>query len=57
MLMLLRTRNTGFLDPVATGWIVSLAPSALPVDIDDDVREEYWLQIRKKPGCLSRETT
>ncbi len=32
-------------------------PSALPVHIDDDVREEYWLQIRKKPECVSRETT
>ena len=32
-------------------------PSALPVHIDDDVREEYWLQIRKKPECVTRETT
>ena len=32
-------------------------PSALPVHIDEDVREEYWLQIRKKPECLSRATT
>jgi hypothetical protein len=32
-------------------------PSALPVHIDEDVREEHWLQIRKKPECLSRATT
>lgn len=32
-------------------------PSALPVEIDDDVREEYWLEIRKKPDCASRRTT
>ena len=32
-------------------------PSALPVHIDEDVREEYWLQIRKKPEWVSRATT
>ena len=24
--------------------------SNLPVDIDEDVREEYWTEIRKQPG-------
>jgi hypothetical protein len=33
------------------------SPSALPVEIDDDVREEYWLEISKKPECASRTTT
>ena len=32
-------------------------PSGLPVYIDDDVREEYWLEIRKKPESVSRQTT
>ena len=31
--------------------------SALVVDIDDDVREEYWTEIRKKPELISRRTT
>jgi len=33
----------------------AVAPAA--VEIDDDVREEYWREIRKKPECASRETT
>ncbi len=33
------------------------SPSGLPVEIDDDVREEYWRKIRKKPECISRKTT
>jgi hypothetical protein len=33
------------------------APSAVAVEIDDDVREEYWGEIRKKPGWSSRRTT
>jgi hypothetical protein len=32
-------------------------PSGLPVEIDDDVREEYWCDIRKKPVWSSRRTT
>jgi hypothetical protein len=32
-------------------------PSAMPVEIDEDVREEYWREIRKKPECASRKTT
>jgi len=32
-------------------------PSGLPVEIDDDVREEYWRDIRKKPELSSRNTT
>jgi len=31
--------------------------SALPVEIDDDVREEYWTTIRKKPEPMSRRRT
>jgi hypothetical protein len=31
--------------------------SALVVEIDDDVREEYWTEIRKKPGLILRRTT
>ncbi len=33
------------------------APSGLPVEIDDDVREEYWREIRKKQEWSSRTTT
>jgi hypothetical protein len=33
------------------------SPSGLPVEIDDDVREEYWRDIRKQPELSSRETT
>jgi hypothetical protein len=32
------------------------SPSALPVEIDDDVREEYWRDIRKKPQYSSKRT-
>ena len=32
-------------------------PSGLPVEIDDDVREEYWRDIRRKPEFVSRTTT
>jgi hypothetical protein len=31
--------------------------SHLPVEIDEDVREEYWIEIRKQPGHLSCTTT
>jgi hypothetical protein len=31
--------------------------SHLPVEIDDDVREEYWAEIRKKPERASCTTT
>ncbi|MGO9169472.1 MAG: hypothetical protein ACLPLR_03335 [Terriglobales bacterium] len=31
--------------------------SALVVEIDDDVREEYWTEIRKKPGQKSKSHT
>ena len=31
--------------------------SALVVEIDDDVREEYWTAIRKKPELMLRRTT
>ena len=31
--------------------------SALVVEIDEDVREEYWTKIRKKPDLISRRTT
>jgi len=33
------------------------SPSALPVEIDEDVREEYWRDIRKKPEWSSRSST
>jgi hypothetical protein len=29
----------------------------LPVEIDEDVREEYWTAIRKKPEWKDRRTT
>jgi hypothetical protein len=32
-------------------------PGGLPVEIDDDVREEYWREIRKKPEYASRAST
>ncbi len=28
--------------------------SNIPVEIDDDVREEYWTEIRKKPELKNR---
>lgn len=31
--------------------------SALAVEIDDDIREEYWTAIRKKPELTSRRRT
>jgi hypothetical protein len=31
--------------------------SALVVEIDDEVREEYWTTIRKKPGLTLRRRT
>jgi len=31
--------------------------SALTVDIDEDVREEYWTEIRKKPELKKRPRT
>ena len=31
--------------------------SNLPILIDEDVREEYWTEIRKKPEWKSRTTT
>jgi len=27
------------------------------VEIDEDVREEYWLQIRNRPGCVEQTST
>jgi hypothetical protein len=31
--------------------------SNLPVEIDEDVREEYWTEIRKKPGSKNHPRT
>ena len=31
--------------------------SNIPVQIDEDVREEYWTMIRKKPESKQRRTT
>ena len=33
------------------------SPSGLPVEIGEDVREEYWREIRNKPEWGSRATT
>ncbi len=33
------------------------SPSSLPVEIDEDVREEYWRAIRNRPECCARSTT
>ena len=32
------------------------SPSGLPVEIDHDVREEYWREIRKRPEWSNRTT-
>ena len=32
-------------------------PSGLSVEIDDDVRDEYWRDIRKKPEFVYRKIT
>jgi hypothetical protein len=32
-------------------------PSGLPVEIDDDVREEYWRDIREQPQFAARTST
>ncbi|HSE50476.1 MAG TPA: hypothetical protein VLA96_14815 [Terriglobales bacterium] len=29
----------------------------IPIEIDDDVREEYWTEIRKRPRLKARKTT
>jgi hypothetical protein len=34
-----------------------LYKSNWPVEIDEDVREEYWTEIRKKPEWKDRKTT
>jgi len=31
--------------------------SRIPVDIDEDVREEYWTTIRERPDLKERKTT
>jgi hypothetical protein len=31
--------------------------SGMPVEIDEDVREEYWMTIRKRPSLVKRKTT
>ena len=31
--------------------------SNIPIEIDEDVREEYWTQIRKKPDLKNRSRT
>ncbi|MGA2103306.1 MAG: mannose-1-phosphate guanylyltransferase [Candidatus Sulfotelmatobacter sp.] len=31
--------------------------SNIPVEIDEDVREEYWTEIRKKPECKNQSRT
>lgn len=34
-----------------------LYSSNIPVEIDEDVRDEYWMQIRKKPDLIDRKQT
>jgi hypothetical protein len=34
-----------------------LYDSNLPIEIDEDVREEYWTEIRKKPELKAKSTT
>jgi hypothetical protein len=34
-----------------------LYASNIPVEIDDDVREEYWLTIRNRPDLVGRKHT
>jgi len=34
-----------------------LYASNIPIEIDDDVRVEYWVEIRKKPDCVSKTFT
>jgi hypothetical protein len=34
-----------------------LYASNIPVEIDEDVREEYWTKIRKKPELKARSHT
>jgi hypothetical protein len=34
-----------------------LYESNLPIEIDEDVREEYWTEIRKKPELKAKSTT
>jgi len=31
--------------------------NGIPVEIDEDVREKYWTEIRKKPSLKHRTTT
>ncbi len=31
--------------------------SNIPVEIDDDIRTEYWTEIRKKPECATKSST
>jgi hypothetical protein len=35
----------------------ALYATNVPVQIDDDAREEYWTMIRKKPELKNRKTT
>jgi hypothetical protein len=35
----------------------SLYATNIPIEIDDDVREEYWTEIRKQPERKAEKTT
>lgn len=35
----------------------ALYGGSIPIEIDEDVREEYWLQIRRQPGRVNERTT
>jgi hypothetical protein len=41
---------------IATEGIVLYAGN-IPVEIDEDVREEYWTEIRKRPELKNRSQT
>jgi hypothetical protein len=45
------SKSTGF-RPHRDGQDRLYFPSGIPVDIDGDVREEYWREIRKKPELI-----
>jgi hypothetical protein len=35
----------------------SLYATNIPIEIDEDIREEYWIEIRKRPECKTEKTT
>jgi len=41
----------------AAWWGVGAATQAVPIEIDDDVRVEYWTEIRELPDKQAKTTT